>query len=84
MKPRLPVVFGLCAALALLVACAKKLPPPSPDRFPPRLERILTRTRTQLEIEVDEPVDPAETAPESLVLTGPGGDRLALVVGRRG
>lgn len=76
MRPRLPVVFGLCATLVLLAACAKKLPPPSPDRFPPRLERIVTRTRTQLEIEFDEPVDPAETAPESLVLTGPGGDRL--------
>jgi hypothetical protein len=66
----------LCCALALLAACAKKLPPPSPDRFPPRVDRVLTRTRTQVELEFDEAVEPAATAAESLVLTGPDGVRV--------
>jgi hypothetical protein len=59
-------------------ACAKKLPPPSPDRFPPRLAGIVTRTRTQLEVEFDEPIEPASANPESLVVTGPGGERFAV------
>ncbi|MFO7651178.1 MAG: Ig-like domain-containing protein [bacterium] len=80
MRRRLAIPCGLGAILlaALVGGCAKKLPPPSPDRFPPRLERIVTRTRTQIEIEFDEPVEPAETAPDSLVLTGPDGTRLAV------
>lgn len=65
------VKLGLLALAA--AGCAKKLPPPSPDRFPPRLERVVTRSRTQFELEFDEPVEPAATPVESLQLAGPAG-----------
>ncbi len=66
-----------CCVLGLL-ACAKKMPPPNPDRFPPRVEGITTRTRTQFEIAFDEPVEPAATPLESLTLQAADGGTLVV------
>ncbi len=50
--------------------CAKKMLPPSPDRFPPRLLEATSRSRAQVELLFDEEIDPRRLAPESLVIVG--------------
>lgn len=50
--------------------CAKKMLPPSPDRFPPRLMEVNTRSRVQLELVFDEEIDPTRFATESLTISG--------------
>ena len=44
----------LAVGFLLSSGCAKKMLPPSPDRFPPHLVEIRTRTRARLELEFDE------------------------------
>ncbi|MGC8797942.1 MAG: Ig-like domain-containing protein [candidate division WOR-3 bacterium] len=60
------IVFFFFSALF----CAKKMLPPSPDRFPPRLVEANTRSRVQVELVFDEDLDPARFNPESLTITG--------------
>ncbi|MEO0009988.1 MAG: Ig-like domain-containing protein [candidate division WOR-3 bacterium] len=59
--------------LALLVLvtsnCAKKMLPPSPDRFPPRLVEVDARSRVQVELIFDEDIDPARFQPESISIS---------------
>jgi len=54
----------------LLLFCAKKMLPPSPDRFPPRLIEVNARSRVQLELIFDEAIDPARFNVESLNISG--------------
>jgi len=58
----------LVSGAALLAMCAKKLLPPSPDRFPPHLIEVNARSRVQVELVFDEPVDVKSVPAESLVL----------------
>lgn len=62
------LLFGLL--LLLCGQCAKKMLPPSPDRFPPRIVEVNARTRVQVELVFDEEIDPARFVPESLNITG--------------
>ncbi len=64
--------------LAFFAFCAKKMLPPSPDRFPPRLELIRTRNRVRLELVFNEEVDPARLLADSFVVTGSSGQPLAV------
>jgi len=64
--------------LVLVISCAKKMLPPSPDRFPPRLQEVDTRTRSQVTLVFDEAIDGARLKPDSFLLTGPSGETLAL------
>jgi len=71
----------------VLLACAKKMLPPSPDRFPPHLQEVDTRTRSQVALVFDEEIDGAKLSPDSFHLTGPAGETLALrgaSLGRKG
>ena len=61
-----------------MVSCAKKMLPPSPDRFPPHLQEIDTRTRSQVALVFDEEIDGTKLAPDSFRLTGPAGETLVL------
>lgn len=61
-----------------MVSCAKKMLPPNPDRFPPSLEDVETRTRSQVALVFDEPISGAGLSPDSFVLTGPSGETLVL------
>lgn len=76
---RSPHVAVWLAAFLILVAlcgqrCAKKMLPPSPDRFAPRLEEVNARSRVQVELVFDEPVvPPAESDAESFVVLDRGG-----------
>lgn len=75
--------------LLLLVSgrCAQRMPPPSPDRFPPRLELARTRGRTGLELFFDEPVDLDRIPFDSLSIVGPDDEPLVvrgLAAGRGG
>jgi len=78
----------VCAvAMVMVLACAKKMMPPSPDRFPPHLQEVNTRTRSQVALVFDEEIDGSRLAPDSFRLTGPTGETLALrgaSLGRRG
>jgi hypothetical protein len=70
----------LIAALVLvtMVSCAKKMLPPSPDRWAPRLQEVVTRTRSQVALVFDEGIDGARLRPDSFLLTGPAGETIAL------
>jgi hypothetical protein len=69
---------AVLAGLALLAACAKKMMPPSPDKFPPHLQEIVTRTRSQVALVFDEEIDGTKLASDSFRLTGPTGETLVL------
>ncbi len=75
---RLRVQVAVLVGLVLLSACAKKMLPPSPDRFPPHLQEIDTRTRSQVALVFDEEIDGTRLAPDSFRLTGPAGETLVL------
>lgn len=65
--------------LLLLVFCAKKMLPPSPDRFSPRLVEVNARTRVQVELVFDEDIDPARLTVDSFeIVRAPGGDTIQL------
>jgi hypothetical protein len=57
-------------AILFLLFCAKKMLPPSPDRFPPHLIETNPRSRVQLELVFDEDINPGQLVPESLQITG--------------
>jgi len=83
LKPRrlqgqVAVLAAVLAGLALLAACAKKMMPPSPDKFPPHLQEVVTRTRSQVALVFDEEIDGTKLAPDSFRLTGPTGETLVL------
>lgn len=71
MKPVRPVCL-LAAGFLFAPGCAKKLPPSSPDRFAPYLIETDSRSRVQLELAFDEPINPTRLEIDSFVLTGPG------------
>lgn len=77
-KVRVYVSAVLALALVALVSCAKKMLPPSPDRFPPSLQEVETRTRSQVTLVFDEAMNGAKLKPDSFLLTGPAGETLAL------
>jgi len=69
----------VCAvAMVMVFACAKKMIPPSPDRWAPRLQEVETRTRSQVTLVFDEEMDGAKLRPDSFLLTGPVGETIAL------
>ena len=65
-------------SLVAMVACAKKMLPPSPDRFRPHLQQVETRTRSQVVLVFDEEIDGAKLSPDSFLITGPAGETLVL------
>lgn len=73
--------------LAGFFGCAKKMLPPSPDRFAPHLVAVESRVRTQVELGFDEDVDASRLNPDSLVLLDASGERVpvrGLAAGRTG
>lgn len=64
--------LSVLLAFLLGIFCAKKMLPPSPDRFPPRIVEVNARTRSQVELVFDEEIDPAQLVAESLKITGLG------------
>uniref|UniRef100_A0A7C4CB73 SbsA Ig-like domain-containing protein n=1 Tax=candidate division WOR-3 bacterium TaxID=2052148 RepID=A0A7C4CB73_UNCW3 len=72
---------GLGAVVAGLVAtgllfCAKKMIPPSPDRFAPRLVSIEAPSRVRVELEFDEPLDVRRLAVDSIAVRDAAGGEL--------
>lgn len=65
-------------AMVAVAGCAKKMLPPSPDRFAPRLLSINARARTQVELEFDEALDPSHIRADSIELSAPDGSRVEL------
>jgi hypothetical protein len=69
--------FNLPAAVALAalgaVVCAKKMMPPSPDRFAPHLEEVVTRNRSQVELVFDEPIDGRRVVVDSFYVSDANG-----------
>lgn len=55
--------------IPLLLFCAKKLPPPSPDRFPPRVKEIRPLYNNTLLIFFNEPLDTTSLNPSNFSLT---------------
>ena len=68
----------VAAGLLLAIGCAKKMIPPSPDRWAPRLQEVQTRTRSQVTLVFDEEMDGPKLRPDSFLLTGPAGETIAL------
>jgi hypothetical protein len=71
-------LLGVAAGLVLAIGCAKKMIPPSPDRWAPRLQEVVTRTRSQATLVFDEEIDGSKLKPDSFLLTGPAGETIAL------
>ncbi len=69
----------MCSMLVVMaMSCAKKMIPPSPDRFAPRLQEVETRTRSQVTLVFDEEINGAKLKLDSFLLTGPAGETIAL------
>jgi hypothetical protein len=68
----------LVVSASVLPSCAKKMIPPSPDRFAPGLVEVQTRSRSQVTLVFDEEMDGARLKPDSFLLTGPAGETIAL------
>jgi hypothetical protein len=77
-KCRIQMVSLVAVAAVVLLACAKKMIPPSPDRFAPRLQEVQTQTRSQVALVFDEAINGARLKPDSFLLTGPAGETIAL------
>ncbi len=76
----------LLLVCVLVMGCAKKMAPPSPDRFAPRLAEIRTLNRVRVELRFDEPLDPSSVVADSFSVLGPDGAPLQVrgaVQGRR-
>jgi len=58
------------SGLLFLVFCAKKMLPPSPDRFSPYLLEVNPRSRVQLELIFNEEIDPGRLVAESVKIAG--------------
>ncbi|MGQ9708599.1 MAG: Ig-like domain-containing protein [bacterium] len=67
---RLPIRILLLMGILFVLFCAKKMLPPSPDRFPPRLIEVKPKSRVQLELVFDEDIDPGRLVPESIQVAG--------------
>lgn len=72
------LTVSVLTLLMAMVSCAKKMLPPSPDRFAPRLQAVETRTRSQVTLIFDEGINGAKLKPDSFLLTGPAGETIAL------
>jgi hypothetical protein len=72
-----PVVLA-GAVMLVLSACAKKMLPPSPDRFAPRLLEIRTRNRVSVELLFDEDIDARSATADSIAVYGPDGQQVEL------
>lgn len=78
-------VFLLVGAVVCGVGgCAKKMLPPSPDRFAPNLEEIVTHNRVRLELKFDEDLDPTRISADSFAIQGPEGRSLTVKVAAAG
>lgn len=59
-----------CTGLILiLLACAQKMLPPSPDRFPPKLKEVEVLNRTKINLKFNEPIDAKTIIKDSILLT---------------
>lgn len=76
MSIRLRVVVLAAAFMVGFFGCAKKMLPPSPDRFAPHLVAVESRVRTQVELGFDEDIDASGLNSDSLVVLGPSGERV--------
>lgn len=72
------MVWLLFCALVPGGRCARRMPPPSPDRFAPRLELVRTRGRAGVELFFDEAVDLDRVPVDSFRIVGPDSASLAL------
>ncbi len=84
MNRKAAVLLLVGAILCGVGGCAKKMLPPSPDRFTPNLEEIVTRNRVRLELRFDEDLDPTRISADSFTIQGPEGRSLTVRVATAG
>ncbi|MEO0115372.1 MAG: Ig-like domain-containing protein [candidate division WOR-3 bacterium] len=51
-----------------ILACAQKMLPPSPDRFPPKLVEVEVRNRTKINVKFNEDIDPENIIKDSFLI----------------
>ncbi len=83
-RPAVVLLVGFGLAVAFFAVCAKKMLPPSPDRFSPHLLEIHTKNRVTLELVFDEDVAAESVAVDSFLVTGADGTELVLRGAGRG
>ena len=69
-----------------ILACAQKMLPPSPDRFPPRLEEIEVQNRTKINLSFNEDITPKAIIKDSFLITSISNETLLikeLTIGRK-
>lgn len=72
--------MAILALACVCASCAKKMLPPSPDRFAPHLIGVESRTRGLVELQFDEEVDARRVMPDSVLIRDAKG---GLVVPKR-
>ena len=71
--------FYLILGLSLLsIFCAKKMLPPSPDRFPPHLIEIEPVNRVKINLTFDEEINISKLATQSFTITTVNGESLKI------
>jgi hypothetical protein len=69
----------LAALLVLLVACAKRLPPPNPDRFAPSFQGLNVVNQNRLDLVFDEPMSQKDMSLADFAIVTANGDTLGLL-----
>jgi hypothetical protein len=69
----------LLVALGFWLACAKKMPPPNPDRFAPSLEDVQAVNRNRVDLVFDEAMNRKNLSTANFSIVAPGGDSLPLL-----
>jgi hypothetical protein len=72
------VKFRVFLVILGLFACAQKMVPPSPDRFPPGLEDIQVQNRTKINVIFNEDIDPQSISKDSIMILSSNNETLLL------
>lgn len=77
-------IVCILAAIFTLASCAKKMLPPSPDRFAPRLQEIIPVNQIRLDLSFDEEIDANTLRPDSFYITSPEEETITIRTVSRG
>jgi hypothetical protein len=78
------IIYFLFGTIFVSIFCAKKMLPPSPDRFAPHLSEIDAVNRVRIDLNFDEEINVSKLTPQSLFITSSAGETLRIRTISRG